>query len=98
MTEIERKLGLTPEEHGRLNQPAEVFPGGQEARDVYMAELKKLYEGDSEAQQRIEYYDPSSEHHKIYQRFREAILSGDEKLAEELMLLARELYPDLYPE
>jgi len=88
--------GLLPEQHGDLNRPCLIYPGGAEARTARIAELREKYSNDPKALQQIDVYDhnPNEYHHKNGQ-YRKALISNDTAMIEELETWFRQHYPDL---
>jgi hypothetical protein len=91
----EKKGGLSPQDHGDLNRPSNVYPGGQEARDARLAELRDHYAGDPRARQQIDVYDSSTVYHDKLRKFTEALKSGDTARVAQLQAWFDEHYPDL---
>lgn len=87
---------LSPEEHGDLNIPAIVYPGGPEARDQRIAELRKKYIGNQFAQYQLDRYDgPNTEYKQKLYKYREALKKNDLKGQEEYEIWFKEKYPDI---
>jgi len=92
---VEKKDGLIPEHHGDLNRPSVVYPGGSEAREARLAELRAQYAGNPRALQQIDVYDGSTEYHVKLREFTEALKSRDTAREAQLQAWFDEHYPDL---
>jgi hypothetical protein len=89
------KKGLIPQHHGDLNRPSLTYPGGKEARDVRIAQLRQEYAGNSVAQQQIDVYADDTEYHTKLDEFKNALMSGDIAKEAELEAWFKEHYPDI---
>ena len=87
--------GLKPEEHGDLNRPSIVYPGGKDARKQKMAELRAAYADDPVALQQIDVYDGDTVYHDKLREFRDALMSGNLTKKAELEAWFKENYPDI---
>ena len=70
--------GLKPTHHGDLNRPSLIYPGGAEARNARIAELRAEYSTDKVAQQQIDVYADDTEYHTKLHEYVEAMKTGDE--------------------
>lgn len=89
------KKGLIPQHHGDLNRPSIVYPGGKEARDARIAQLRQEYTDNSVAQQQIDVYADDTEYHAKLREFTEALKSGNTAKEAELDAWFKEHYPDI---
>jgi hypothetical protein len=87
--------GLKPNEHGDLNIPSIVYPGGKNARDIRIAELRTAYVDDQIALQQIDVYDDSTEYHVKLDQFKQALMSGNTCMEAELEAWFKKYYPDI---
>lgn len=87
--------GITREEHGDLNIPSEVYPGGREAKVRRMEQLRRQYRDDPIALQQIDRYDINSPYGRMLKKYREALHSGDEQKQAELDAWFQKNYPDV---
>lgn len=87
--------GLKPQEHGDLNLPSVVYPGGEDARERRMAELRAAYADDPVALQQIDVYDGSTEYHVKLEEFKKALMSGNTAKEAELDAWFKEHYPNI---
>jgi hypothetical protein len=74
---FELEMGLRPTDHGDLNRPLEVYPGGKEAKEQRMAELRQEYTHDPEALEQIDIYDHNSQYIVKLREYRDALKFGD---------------------
>lgn len=70
-------MGLTPYEHGELNNI--LFKKPMEECRLRYAELRNKYASDSEALQWIDMYDPESDYHIHFEIIRDALFRGGNK-------------------
>ena len=80
-------MGLSKKHYGELNRP-----GVTQSR---YDELRRLYAGDSVAQQQIDVYDPQSSYRPLWQAYRDALESGDAGRIEAAKRKLRKHYPDI---
>jgi hypothetical protein len=94
---IERPMGLTREEHGDLNIPTSVYPGGEEAKNMKIDMLRALYQerGNSTALQQLDVYDGRSEYIMKFEQLTQAAISGDIEKQNTLLEWYRTNYPDI---
>lgn len=90
----ERK-GLSGEHHGDLNRPGYVYPGGDEARNERIDELRQLYNDDNVALQQIDVYDGRTEYHAKLHEYRDALMSGNVGEQARLDEWFNKNYPDI---
>ncbi|MEK7194434.1 MAG: hypothetical protein AAB660_01985 [Patescibacteria group bacterium] len=87
--------GLKPTHHGDLNRPHMTYPGGKEARDKRIADLRSEYSEDKVAQQQIDVYADDTEYHVKLGKFKRALMSGNTAKEAELEAWFKEYYPDI---
>lgn len=87
--------GLSPEHHGQLNIPQEVYPGGKEAKNVLIKKLRTQYTDDPKAQQQIDVYTGNQEYMTKIRQYVEAHKQDDKEAITELEAWFKENYPDI---
>jgi hypothetical protein len=87
--------GIPGKDHAELNLPVRDYPGGKEARDRRIAELRTIYESDFTAQQQLDVYSFNPEYYRMLKEDREAIRKGDEKRIAEIAQWFKVHYPDI---
>lgn len=93
---LNTNTGLSPQEHGELNDPVWVYPGGAEAKNKRILALREKYKHDSKALQQIDVYDHNpNAYNEKFRQYRDALKSNDEPTAEELYTWFKEHYPDI---
>ena len=70
------KEGLSPDEHGLLNDP--------KSPPKKLAKIRNEHKGDRVAQSEIDYYDPNSELSKLTLAYRDALKNNNYDLAGEI--------------
>lgn len=92
------KEGLSPKHHGELNIPIEVYPGGENARAIRIAELRTQYSKNPVALQQIDVYAKDTEYDSMISRYVEVTKNNNEKEIKKLEAWFAENYPDIrYP-
>jgi len=94
---VKAPTGLTREEHGDLNTPYTVYPGGLEAKNAKIDELRSKYLeiGNSIALQQLDVYDGRSEYNAKFEDFVNSMINGDTAKTNELRLWYTTNYPDI---
>lgn len=89
------KAGLPPEIHNDLNRPALIYPGGEEARNAKIEQLRTQYANDPVALQHLDVYDTRTEYHLHLREFVDALKSGDVETQTRIQRWMEERYPDV---
>ena len=94
---VEKKGGLIPEHHGDLNRPSLVYPGGKEAKDVRLAELRAQHANDPRALQQIDVYEGNTdiEYFVKLEELKEAFKSRDTVREAQLRAWFDKYYSDI---